>query len=454
MAIIIGRKEEHQLLNDCFTAKKAEFVAVYGRRRVGKTFLIKEFFNNKFTFYFSGVENTRNAMQLQNFNATIQSYGKMYFPVADNWFRAFDQLSNMIENMKSKERKTIFIDELPWLDTVNSHFIQALEYFWNTWASSRPDILLIVCGSSTSWMINKLLKNRGGLHNRITTQIHLKPFTLNECEQFALNRQLGLNRKQMAELYMILGGVPYYWDLLKKSESVSQSVDRLFFNNNGMLRLEFDKIYSSLFKHAENYVTIIHTLAKKRSGLTRDEIVEFSGLSNGGSLTRMLEELEQSSFIRIYYGYGKNVRDKLYQLVDFYSLFYLNFIKGKRINEENYWTKIIDTSIHKAWCGYAFEMLVLMHEKQIKQKLSIAGVLTNSYSWVSKKAQAKAQIDLLIERNDRIINLCEVKFSNKEFVIDKQYDEILRNKKYAFVEETKNAKCRSYHDDYKLWPCL
>jgi nitrogen regulatory protein PII-like uncharacterized protein len=365
----------------------------------------------------------------------------MYFPVADNWFRAFDQLANMLGNLKNKLRKVIFIDELPWLDVTNSHFIQALEYFWNTWASSRTDIMLIVCGSSTTWIINKLLKNRGGLHNRVTTQINLKPFCLNECEQFAKNRKLGLNRKQITELYMILGGVPYYWDLLKKSESVSQNIDRLFFNKNGILRTEFDKIYNSLFKHSEKYVTIINTLAQKRSGLTREEIIKHSGLANAGSLTRMLEELEQSSFIRIYYGYAKNVKDRLYQLVDFYSLFYLSFIQGKRINEENYWTKIENTSTHKSWCGYAFEMLVLMHEKQIKQALSIGGVLTNSYSWISKKPDNNAQIDLLIERNDRIINICEIKFSNNEYVIDKKYDENLRNKKYTFIEEsgTKDA---------------
>ncbi|MDR0618775.1 MAG: ATP-binding protein [Bacteroidales bacterium] len=437
MSSIIGRNEECQILKHCFNSNKAEFVAVYGRRRVGKTFLIKEFFRKRFTFYFSGVENTRNVIQLQNFNAAIQLYGKMHFPVANNWFRAFDQLADILSNIKSKDKKTVFIDELPWLDTTNSHFLQALEYFWNTWASSRPDIMLIVCGSSTSWMINKLLKNRGGLHNRTTMQIHLKPFTLNECELFAANRKYGLNRKQIAEMYMILGGIPYYWDLLKKNESVPQSIDRLFFHDSGILKLEFDKIYNSLFKHSENYITIVNTLAKKRIGLTRDEIVKYSGLSNGGTLTRMLEELEQSSFIRIYYGYSKNVRDKLYQLVDFYSLFYLNFIKGKRINEKRYWTKIIDTSVYKTWCGYAFEMLVLVHEKQIKQTLSIEGVLTNSYSWISKNTQTKAQIDLLIERNDKIINICEVKFSNKEFVIDKKYDETLRNKKYTFVEETK-----------------
>jgi len=441
MANIIGRQEESQILKDAFDSTKAEFVAVFGRRRVGKTFLIKEFFNNKFTFYFSGVENTKNKMQLQNFNVAIQKYGKMYFPVADNWFRAFDQLANMLDNSKNKQRKVIFIDELPWLDVTNSHFIQALEYFWNTWASSRSDIMLIVCGSSTTWMINKLLKNRGGLHNRVTTQINLKPFCLNECEQFSKNRKLGLNRKQIAELYMILGGVPYYWDLLKKSESVSQNIDRLCFNSDGILRIEFDKIYNSLFKHSEKYITIINTLAKKRSGLTREEIIKHSGLANAGSLTRMLEELEQSSFIRIYYGYGKNVKDKLYQLVDFFSLFHLTFIQGKRISEENYWTKIENASTHKSWCGYAFEMLVLMHEKQIKQALSIGGVLTNSYSWISKKTDNNAQIDLLIERKDRIINVCEMKFSNKEYVIDKKYDENLRNKKYSFMEEsgTKDA---------------
>jgi hypothetical protein len=441
MSKIIGRISEQQILKECCQSTKPEFIAVYGRRRIGKTFLIKEFFDNNFSFYFSGVENTNKKQQLENFNATIQKYGKQYIPVADNWFRAFDQLSKYLETAKIKKKKVIFIDELPWLDTPRSNFIQALEYFWNTWASSRRDIILIVCGSSTSWMLNKLIKNRGGLHNRTTMQINVKHFSLQECEDFADRCHLGMNRKQIAECYMIFGGVPYYWDLLKKRESLYQNIDRLFFNSNGILRNEFTRIYNSLFKHSEKYITIVATLAKKRIGLTREELVKDSGLPNGGSLTRMLEELEQSSFIRIYYGYGKKNKDKIYQLVDFYSLFYLNFVVKKRVNADNYWKSIIETSTYKVWSGYAFEMLALMHEKQIKQKLGISGILTNSLSWYSKTSAVKAQIDLLIVRNDMVINVCECKFSNKEFVIDKKYDEILRHKKYTFIEEcnTKEA---------------
>ena len=435
---IIGRYSEQNALQQYVESDMPEFVAVYGRRRVGKTFLIKEFFNKTFTFYISGMTNATKKEQLENFNATLINYGKSHYPLAKTWMEAFRQLIQLIERNKKKGKKVIFIDEISWFDTPHSGFITGLEYFWNSWASSRSEILLIVCGSATSWIINKLLNNIGGLYNRVTRRMFITPFNLAECEEFFQYKKIVLDRKSIVESYMIFGGIPFYINMFDKNLSIPQNVDKLCFAKNGALRGEFDILFKSLFKHAENHELVIKTLAKKRMGLTREEIIKETNLQGGG-LTSILKELEQCSFIRSYYSYKKRTKERLYQLIDFYSLFYINYIKNNR-SEESLWTNLIDNAKHRAWCGYAFEQVCLQHTKQIRHKLGITGVLTYTASWRSKTAEPGAQIDLLLERKDGIINLCEMKYAINEYVIDKKQDEILRNKIFAFKSETKSRK--------------
>ena len=441
---IVGRKKEIELLQRIVESEDPEFVAVYGRRRVGKTFLIKQFFDNKFTFYFSGSENSTMKTQLENFKNAYQEYFKMIISTPENWTIAFAMLKNAISNIKKSGRKIIFIDELPWIATKGSYFIQAFEYWWNTYASANPDIILIICGSSTSWMINKILKNRGGLHNRVTKQILLQPFSLKECEEFVNKEKLQLDRKTILDYYMILGGVPYYWKHLNKSKSLPQNIDNLFFSNDAVLKNEFSEIYNSLFKHSKKYILLIISLGEKRMGLSRNEILEISGLPDGGSITRMLEELEQCGFIHSYYGFGKKQRDKIYQLIDLFSLFYLNFINKKNITDEQFWTNNYDTAPLNSWRGYAFEQVSLWHIPQIKRKLGISGVSSNYSSWRSlgeNSENKKYQIDLVIDRRDRVINLCEMKYSNKEYDIDRDCADFFRKRNATFKEEckTRNA---------------
>ena len=440
MKDIIGRKTEISRLTEYINSEKSELLAVYGRRRVGKTFLIKRFFNENFTFYFSGAENSSKKQQLFNFTTALNKYSGVENPIVEDWQSAFVQLEQYLRKVKTKGRKVIFIDELPWLDNAKSGFLSAFEYFWNTYASSQKNIFLIICGSATSWIMNKIIKNRGGLHNRVTRQICLQPFTLNETEQFLKSKKIVLSRFQIAECYMILGGIPYYLEQLEKSLSLSQNIDNLFFNKNAILRDEYSKLYSSLFKSPEKYMKIIEVLYQKRKGLTRDEIVEFSGISNGGGLTSMLEELELCGFISINNNFTTKKNLQLYQLIDFYSLFYLNFVKNNKGTNSNYWSSLIDNTIHKAWAGYSFELLCQTHIPQIKRALSIGGVVSYTSGWRSKDAEIGAQIDLIINRNDNIINLCEIKYSTKEFIITKSYDENLRNKRGVFIEETNTKK--------------
>jgi len=439
---IVGRKKEIELLQRITESSEPEFVAVYGRRRVGKTFLIKEFFNNKFTFYFSGSENATMKTQLQNFQIAFQNYFNMTIPTPQSWTIAFEMLRKEISCSRKRGRKVIFIDEMPWLATIGSNFIQAFEYWWNTYASSNPDMLLIICGSSTSWMLEKIIKNRGGLHNRVTRQISLQPFSLKECEDFSTKHKLRIDHCQILDYYMIFGGVPYYWKQIDKINGLPKNIDNLFFNIEGTLKDEFTKIFNSLFKHSDKYVKLVITLGEKRMGLTRDEMVALSKLNDGGSITRMLEELEQCGFIRSYYAFGKKQRDKIYQLIDLFSLFYLNFIYKRNNNDENFWTNNFRTPKHNTWRGYAFEQVCLWHISQIKSKLGISGVSTNYSAWRTTDENSKnmAQIDLIIDRNDHIINICEMKYSKDEYTITKEYNELIRKRYAMFTEETKTRK--------------
>ena len=436
---IVGRYSEQQTLQRYFESDKPEFVAVYGRRRVGKTFLIREYFKKRFSFYISGIGNATKQEQLENFNKTLTLYGKKQYPMVETWMEAFRQLINLLENNKKKGKKVLFFDELPWFDTPRSGFLMGLEYFWNTWASSQSNILLIVCGSATSWIINKLFKNRGGLHNRVTHRMLVTPFNLLECEEYFKRKRIELSRKDIVESYMVFGGIPFYLDMFVKGLSLAQNVDKLCFTKKGELASEFSVLYSSLFKHSENHELVIKALAKKRMGLTREEILKETKLQGGG-LTSILEELEQCNFIRSYNAYEKKTKERLYQLIDFYSLFYLNFMKDNLRKDGDFWKSLIGSAKHRAWSGYAFEQVCMQHADQIKQKLGISGVVTYSAAWRSKKSEPAAQVDLLIDRNDGVINLCEMKYSENEFVIDKKTDENLRNKRGTFIEETKTRK--------------
>lgn len=439
MMKIIGRIYEQQELQSYLQSASSEFIAVYGRRRVGKTFLVREFFNNRFDFYLTGLANTNMAAQLLNFRFSMQEAGYTDSPVPRNWLYAFQQLKTLLEK-SSKKRKVIFLDELPWMDTAKSDFVSALEQFWNGWASKRTDILLIVCGSSTSWMMDKLINNKGGLHNRITHRLNILPFTLLECKNYIQSRQMVWEEYQIVECYMILGGIPYYWSLLKKGISLAQNIDALFFQENGALREEFKNLYAALFKHSEKYTNLIELLNKKNKGLTRSELIKFSKEESGGGLTKMLEDLESCGFIRSYYSLDKKTKDKLYQLADFYSLFYFRFLQSLNSKTDNRWLTMIDTPQHRAWSGYSFEQVCLTHIQQIKHSLGISGVHCNIASWRGKTGENGAQIDLIIDRNDMVINVCEMKYSISPFAIDKKYAENLRNKIGVFKEETKTRK--------------
>lgn len=432
--MLVGRNKESRILLEAFHAEESQFVAVYGRRRVGKTYLIRQILQEYFVFQHAGMANSPMHVQLQAWRQSLIEAGADV-GVIKNWMDAFSALKQLIKNSK-QEKKVIFLDELPWMDTQASYFIPALEHFWNSWASARNDIMLVVCGSATSWIIRKIIQNHGGLHNRVTQKIHLQPFTLSECEEYANSKHLTLTRKQITEAYMIMGGIPYYWSCMRPTMSLAQNIDNLFFSFDGKLYDEYSALYASLYKQPVNYLRVIEALANKRAGLTRNEIIAHTNLIDNGGLTNILQDLEYCGFIRRYHQIDLRKNNAIFQLIDNYTLFYHYFITRNKKNDPQFWSHNLNTPMHNTWCGLSFERVVLQHVPQIKQVLGISGIQSQEYAWKN----SETQIDLLIERKDDVINLCEMKFYNEEIDNLHTLNTELVHKKEVFVKENKIKK--------------
>lgn len=436
---IIGRQKEIESLERYIASEQSEFIALYGRRRVGKTFLIRSLFGDRFAFAATGILEGEPSEQRESFMASLSDYGCKDSAFAD-WMEAFAKLRALLETKGKRDKKKpliVFIDELPCFDTQRSKFVHALGYFWNNWAAWQGRVKLIVCGSATSWMTRNLLDSKGGLHNRLTQTLWLRPFCLAETEDYLQNAGFKWTRDSIAQCYMILGGIPYYLSLLDNRMSLPQNIDQLFFASDGKLREEFRRLYGSLFKNPDSYLKVVDLLAASQQGLTRKELGQ--KLKTNGRLTEVLEDLLQCGFIgrmavRAQRG-GIKATDGIYHLADFYTRFYYDFCRGKT-SDDHYWTHKLATPKTNTWLGLAYERLCMAHMPQIKEALGISGLHTEYYSWRSKEHQPAAQIDLIIERSDNMVNLCEIKYSAGQYVMHKAEYEKIKNRQMAFMEET------------------
>lgn len=435
---LVGRTSETLILLNALKSNRSELIAVYGRRRVGKTFLIRNVYKKDIQFEFSGIHIGSMKHQLNNFHLTLSSKHSGFTKPSD-WIEAFHQLSQYIDTLTTKKKKVIFIDEFPWLDTRKSNFLPAFDNFWNSYASKRADLAVVICGSAASYMIQKIIKSKGGLHNRLTEKIQLLPFNLQETEQLLRNNNVKLSRYDILQIYMAMGGVPHYLEKVLSNESVAQTLDRLCFAKDGFLRTEFDNVFASLFDQHDNHEAIIKALVSVRKGLTRTEILIKSKINSGGTLTKTLLELEESGFIEKYLPY-QGTKDSVYRLTDEYSMFYIKYIENTKPSASGIWIKIFGQPSYKIWSGFSFETICLKHLEQIKEGLKISGIHSINGSWIEKNTHNSAQIDLLIDRDDNVINICEMKFYNTEFAIDKNYAEEIAKKVNSFCSSTKTKK--------------
>lgn len=437
MVQLIGRENEQGLLKKYIDSNRSEFIAVYGRRRVGKTFLVTETFKDALSFDMTGVIDGDKEDQLVSFNIALKESGYEGKRVTD-WYGAFEALKEVVKKVPQNRSAIIFIDELPCLDTPRSGLVKALDLFWNGWANRQSNVKLIVCGSATTWIVDNIIDNHGGLHNRITHEMHIHPFTLHDTEEYLTTYGFKWNRLAMAQTYMVLGGIPYYLSLLDNALSLPANIDQLFFSRDAELKKEFDRLFKSLFKSPQAYVDIIQLLANNKKGLTRKEISEKLKKETGGHLSKLLVNLENCDFIRKY-----NVRERkinsnngIYQLTDFYIQFYHDFC-SKHTTDEHFWENSINSPKQNTWYGLAYERLCMAHIPQIKEALGIQRIRTEYYSWRSKESVPAAQVDLIIERADQIISLCEIKYSKGIYSLDAKEEERLRNRITDFADETK-----------------
>ncbi len=438
---LIGRKREIKELNRLLASKEAEFLAIYGRRRIGKTFLVREHFEKQLCFELTGIKDGTLQEQLVNFHVQLSERSRKKHPLPTSWQEAFQQLADHLRSLRGSGKRVIFLDELPWLAGARSRFLQALDHFWNTFASKDPRWIVIICGSAASWMISKVIDHKGGLHNRVTARMKLEPFTLAETSLFLTSRGVKLTRYDQLMLAMVMGGVPHYLKEARPGESAAQIIDRVCFSASGLLRGEFDRLYASLFDHADRHIELVRELAKHPMGVTRSTLTRI--YATGGRLTQTLRELEEAGFIRCQASFEKKSKDTVYRLADEFSLFYLKWMERSGGTTTGGFLSKFNTPAWRAWSGYALESLALKHTCQIKAAFGIARVDTTECSWFHRPTETwpqGAQIDLLIDRADNTINLVEIKFSQGIFTIAKNYAAELRSKVTVFRDVTATRK--------------
>lgn len=430
MAKIVGREKELAEFNELYNCETAQLVAVYGRRRVGKTFLIDEALKGKITFRHAGLspineKGEKNMLkdQLKHFYNSLLLHGMKKSRQPESWLDAFFMLEKHLEFLDSGKRQVIFLDELPWMDTPRSGFLTAFEGFWNTWGCHRDNLMVVVCGSANSWILDNLINSHGGLYNRTTYEIKLSPFTLNECEKFYNEKNVRMSRYDIVQANMILGGIPYYMGYFTSKLSLAQNIDNLFFSESPKLREEFDRLFASVFSNPDEVKKIVRILSERSEGYTRLEILKKAQYAEGGALTKILNALIASDFVYKYVPHGKSAKEAHYKLIDPFCIFHIKFLSRQTVPHPNFWTDNLTSQNIVSWRGVAFEGVCFRHISQIKQALGISGVASSQSSWIVKGTEESdgCQIDMLINRKDNVVNMCEMKFYNEEFSVDKAY---------------------------------
>lgn len=450
-SLIIAREKEQAMLDRLLTEPTSQLLTVYGRRRIGKTFLIREYFDDNFAFKHTAVsplefkdkdEKLLYRIQLDEFAHSMEKYGARLDDPLKDWFDAFHKLEDFLSKKRSKKKMVVFIDEMPWLDTPRSGFMSAFEHFWNDWGCGKHNLLLIVCGSATTWMLDKLINNNGGLYGRTNREMHIHPFTLSETQRYLESRNVTMDRYDIVQTYMMMGGVAYYMSFFEPGRSLAENIDAVFFREGGFLGSEYDRLFTSLFADNKNYRKIVEYLSSLRYGATRPQISEKTGITEGGTLSDILKALVKSDLVTTYYNFGETKRNLYYKLTDMFCLFYLGFVSRNPTNNPHYWYDNQNSPKLNSWRGIAFEDVCFVHQDQIRAALGISGVQSEIYPWktLGENESSGAQIDMLIDRADRVVNLCEMKFTRDEFIIDKDYDAKLRAKIEALTRATKNKK--------------
>ncbi len=449
MPATISREQEYTLLNKLCHSKHAELIAVYGRRRVGKTFLIRNLLNEfEISLEATGMKNGTLKQQLTHFTSALSKtfFNNLPIQTLNSWEDAFALLSEKVNELPKNKKIVIFLDELPWLATKRSKLLEYLDYYWNTQWSKNNNFKLICCGSAASWMLNNLINAKGGLYNRVTRSLLLEPFTLTQTKEFLNSRHLKLKNKEVLDCYMVAGGVPFYLEQFQKGLSVTQNIEKMCFQKDGLLFDEFPRIFKALFDQADVNFNIVKAASAQQYGISREDLLRKIKMKSGGTFNKRIEELIASGFIAKFIPYGMKKKSMYYRVVDEYTLFYLRWIEPAKQQTyiiKNYWTQRVDKPEWRSWSGYAFESICYKHIDQIGKKLGLRNIPYFAGNWRRQASNPKeegAQIDLLFDRDDGVITLCEIKYSKNDFTLDKATALNLTKKIRVFEKHTKTKK--------------
>lgn len=447
---VIGRAKEKAELKTVLESKKSEFLGIYGRRRIGKTFLIREYFKNMKGVQFlsfQGQKDVDTKTQIDTFYHELEKQFKINYQLkrARDWQGAFHDFDKFIEKHTLENKKDVivlFLDELPWFCNSKAGFLPALDYYWNQRWSANAKMKLIVCGSAASWMIKNVVNAKGGLHNRLTKKMYIAPFQFVEVKEFSKTNKLNFTDTQLLQIYMVLGGVPFYWSLLKKTTPISKQIDDLLFGKNAILKNELQNIFRSLFDNSELHLRIVKILSAAKSGIERNTLLNKCQIKSGGQASQYLDNLIHSGFIESFHLFGNKKKLTLFRLIDSFSYFDSYWSK-QSLGLVAFWQNKIQTPKLNTWAGYAFENFCLQHINQIIKALEIDRQVEAIHSWHSidqnKKGDIEekgAQIDLIIERMDGVLHVIEIKYSQNEFVLKKEDAKNILNKVDRFKEKT------------------
>ncbi len=387
----------------------AEFLAVTGRRRVGKTYLIDTFYGDRFCFSMTGIQNQGSHEQLVNFAVRLAQYDGTGEPrVPDTWQWAFVRLREYLETLKPTRKRVLFFDELPWIAASDRSFVQMLAHFWNDYLSKQPHFILVICGSATAWITQKILNDPGGMHNRVSRHLHVRPFTLGETRDYLEDRQVDLTETDLARTYMAIGGIPYYLNGFERADSFVTAIDRMCFSATGLLRREYGNLFAALFRNADTHEAIVSALAKYPGGLARTVLTKVTGLKSQSMIARALEELSASDFVTYSLAHGGKKRGARYRLVDEFSLFYHRFMtQNGQTPKQGQWASVATSPSYRSWAGVAFELLCQKHITALTHVLGISGLqLWSGPLFIEATEESDgAQIDLLLDRPDATVNL-------------------------------------------------
>ena len=461
---MIGRKKEIKLLNEICDLEESSLVAIYGRRRIGKTYLVNHMFKKYrqdcLFFEFTGAYDGDKRGQIDNFIDQVYEwfYVEPSFEIK-SWSDAFRFLKRTIDKeikkRDSNEKVIVFLDEVPWIDRSNKGgFLSALGYFWNTWCEPRENVVLILCGSNSSWIRDKILKNaRGSLYQRVTHQISMYPFDLKETKAYLLEQKgFMIDNKTVTDIYMIFGGVAKYLSFLNPNESSAENIDRVFFSIHGSMYREYDELFSSLFADKSDYYkSVIELLCTRRSGFSLSDISKAFNEKLGGKLRLAIAELEECGFIKGLSKYGNSVRGVNYMIVDPYILFHHKWIKGFSRNDiatlpNNYWLHKSSSQSYAVWSGYAFEIVVMVNIRLYLNAIGRLGFFSGVYHWqhmAKSEDEQGAQIDMVVNYGNNIFDILECKYYNSEYVISKEYAKNIKNKLSMFKKYGLYSKQKS-----------